>query len=521
MQIIGSIYLCLLLVSALVSLVIAWAAWVRRGYPGALPLLGVAVSLIILSISSGMEALALQLPAKVFWLNIQQIGYGFMPVCYFIMVVQYLGLTDQITPRRIACLMLVPLITIALSFTNDAHYLIRFGLHESYGGGLSFVGKTYGLWQWVQIVYSYILMTVSIGLLLHPRMQAHGYFRDQTRALLWSLLIPFTTSLLYVLHVSLSRHMDLTPAMASFSAVIIVLRVLRYRLFEIVPVARTCVVDSMSEGVLALDQHDRVVDLNPSCIRLLGLTPAAIGMPVAAALWSMPEVLSALRHDAPPESELQLSDHEGERWLELRLTPLQDRQGQIIGRLALFHDITAHKRAQLTISHLAYHDFLTDLPNRELFSNRLQQELARARRNHGRVALLVLDLDNFKEVNDTYGHFTGDLLLREVANRLRGLVREEDMVCRLGGDEFAVLLVDITGFHGAQSMADRLRAALAQTSDIDGHALNATTSIGIAIYPDDGVLPETLFRRADEAMYRNKRARKARRRREYATTTNE
>ncbi|MCO8312662.1 sensor domain-containing protein [Pseudomonas mandelii] len=168
---------------------------------------------------------------------------------------------------------------------------------------------------------------------------------------------------------------------------------------------------------------------------------------------------------------------------------------------------TAIERKQLhaRLQRMAQYDQLTQLPNRELLRERLKASLALARVDSGRMALLYVDLDRFKQVNDTHGHAVGDMLLQAVANRLKGCVRETDTVARIGGDEFVVLLHSIHAAEDAESVAGKIRQVLVQPLRLDGHNLNIQPSIGVARYPEHGTEENQLFRHADEAMYSAKR----------------
>lgn len=172
---------------------------------------------------------------------------------------------------------------------------------------------------------------------------------------------------------------------------------------------------------------------------------------------------------------------------------------------------TAIERKQLhaRLQYMAQYDQLTHLPNREFLHERLRMALARARRESGRMALLYVDLDKFKQVNDTFGHAVGDLLLQAVASRLKACVRESDTVARIGGDEFVVLLESIQQAEDANIVVDKIRHALNQPLWLDGHQLNISPSIGIGLYPEHGHEEKQLFKHADEAMYVVKRSRKS------------
>jgi diguanylate cyclase (GGDEF)-like protein len=158
------------------------------------------------------------------------------------------------------------------------------------------------------------------------------------------------------------------------------------------------------------------------------------------------------------------------------------------------------------LRHMAQHDQLTGLPNRVLFSDRFEQQLAQARRHGGRFALFFLDIDGFKPINDQYGHAVGDRLLQQVARRLQEALRASDTVGRIGGDEFVVLMPELAGQDAAAALADKIRQAVRRPFLVDGHELNISCSLGVAIYPDDGNDETSLTRSADEAMYRAKRS---------------
>jgi diguanylate cyclase (GGDEF)-like protein len=169
-------------------------------------------------------------------------------------------------------------------------------------------------------------------------------------------------------------------------------------------------------------------------------------------------------------------------------------------------EIRARKHTEEQLTHQALHDPLTDLPNRTLLLDRLQQAVALGRRNRAPVALLFLDLDGFKEVNDTYGHLRGDALLVEVGRRLRRSLRASDTVARLGGDEFALVLPDADA-DAASIVAEKILAEMAPPFEIDEATVSIGASIGIAVYPEHGMTADSLIRQADFAMYEAKRAR--------------
>jgi diguanylate cyclase (GGDEF)-like protein len=183
------------------------------------------------------------------------------------------------------------------------------------------------------------------------------------------------------------------------------------------------------------------------------------------------------------------------------ITPIHDNEGKITHFISILEDITAQKEIAARIEYLAQHDTLTGLPNRSLFYDRLRQALAQAKRNAQMSALMFIDLDRFKRVNDTLGHHVGDLLLQSVAQRIKDCVRESDTVARLAGDEFTVLLPQVEKHQDAAAVAEKIVAALTEPFQLDGHEVHSGGSIGIAIYPEDASDSEALIKCADTAMY--------------------
>jgi len=187
-------------------------------------------------------------------------------------------------------------------------------------------------------------------------------------------------------------------------------------------------------------------------------------------------------------------------------TPLVDNEQKVIGVASLVQDITERLNTERTIHYMAHHDALTGLPNRRLMQDRLNQAILQARRNQTHVALLFLDLDRFKLVNDTLGHETGDYVLRDVAKRLMKVVREGDTVSREGGDEFVIVLPDLEKPESAQVVANKILHELAKPIEVSGHELTVTASIGISHYPNDATDIQHLLKHADSAMYQAKDA---------------
>jgi diguanylate cyclase (GGDEF)-like protein/PAS domain S-box-containing protein len=275
--------------------------------------------------------------------------------------------------------------------------------------------------------------------------------------------------------------------------------------------------NSIGDAVISTDLANRVTNLNPVAERMTGWSrQEALGRPLLEVF----RIVDATSREAtrnPMEEAMQLDRIAGltpncvvvgrdglEIAIEDSASPIHDRRGQVIGAVIVFRDVTVERAAAVQIVHVAQHDVLTDLPNRLLLNDRVTQAIAVARRHGQHLAVLFLDLDRFKHVNDSLGHVVGDALLQSVARRLVTCVRASDTVCRQGGDEFLVLLSEIARADDAAATARKMIAALVAPHDIASHVLHISGTIGISVYPEDGGDAETLIKCADTAMYHAK-----------------
>ena len=272
------------------------------------------------------------------------------------------------------------------------------------------------------------------------------------------------------------------------------------------------VFENTTEGVMITDKSAAIIIINKAFSSITGYTLEELRGKTAA-------VLKSGRQDAQFYADMWKAIHEtgswqGEIWNRrksgeiypewLNISAVKDKQGEITNYVAVFSDITEMKESESRLKHLAHHDPLTGLPNRLLLNACVHQSISAAQRNGSTMAVMFLDLDKFKLINDTLGHPVGDQLLLEVSRRLLDTLRAEDLVSRLGGDEFVVVLEDLPDSRFAGNVAKKINAALAEKFHLDGHELFISCSIGISIFPGDGDNIDELFKNADTALYRAK-----------------
>ncbi|HET7433630.1 MAG TPA: EAL domain-containing protein [Thermoanaerobaculia bacterium] len=261
-------------------------------------------------------------------------------------------------------------------------------------------------------------------------------------------------------------------------------------------------------GVCVTDLQGVILDCNATFALMLGHRRAALLGRSMSEFYAKPHErteLVAMLNDASTLNSIEIEMRRADGtplWVLKNLVLIRDRTGAFVHATVV--DISDRKRAEEQIEFHAYHDVLTHLPNRKLFTDRLRQTLTRAKRSTKPVAVMFIDLDHFKTINDTLGHTAGDELLLEMSHRLRNCVREDDTVARLGGDEFTIILSELRQPEDALGVANKILLAVEQPLVINSMPIEVTASIGIAIYPTDGIDVETLLRNADSAMYRAK-----------------
>jgi diguanylate cyclase (GGDEF)-like protein/PAS domain S-box-containing protein len=273
------------------------------------------------------------------------------------------------------------------------------------------------------------------------------------------------------------------------------------------------IIETEPECVKLVDLQGRILEINPAGLGMLQSADPGeiIGRPMQSFI--APEyhprvraVMQRVLSGEPAILEMEIIGMKGRRRrVESHAAPLYGPDGHVRSILTVTRDVSERADAESQVHYLAHYDLLTSLPNRALFRDRLLQAMAQAKRSDTLLAVMFLDIDHFKDVNDTLGHAIGDQLLKEISQRIRSCVRETDTVARFGGDEFGLIQTNLNTVEGAADLADRLIALLAQPYHIEGHEIHSAASIGVTIFPFDDHNAEDLLKNADMAMYKAKR----------------
>jgi diguanylate cyclase (GGDEF)-like protein/PAS domain S-box-containing protein len=486
----------LLCAFAIADVIAAGWVWRRRSAVARISLTGLLLAAAIWCAAYSLELATVGRTSRQLWGDFEYVGTTLLPVAWLGFVLEYTGRREQLSRRLLAILAVEPLAVLAMLVIPASHDLIR-----SFPPGpvppvpVVQLGPAY----WVHFVYTTALTAVATALLVVRLLRVSSAYRRQSVTLVVAAAMPSLANLASSFGWPLANTYDPTPIAVSIGSLVLVWGAFRYRLLDLLPVARNLAFDRLGDPVLVIDAYGRVVDRNPAAARLLG-SGAGIGSTVQDLLQEQVALLDA----TPSGAEIRIEQGGQAREFEFIASPLEDQRGRQTGQLLHLRDITARKRAERRLRWLADYDQLTKLPNRQLLADRLDQAIVRSRRSQGRCALLLLDLDRFKLINDSLGHQMGDQVLAQVGDRLRAGRRDEDTAARLGGDEFAVLLPEIATPEDAWLVAGRVLTSLAEPIQIGTRELIVTASAGVAVWPDDGSDAQQLFSCADAAMYRAK-----------------
>lgn len=365
-------YLWLLAVSSAVIAILMVYAWRHRTVLGAAPFAATMLLVTICTVGNALEVAGADLPTKSFWANVQYLGYAGTPVGWLVLALQFTGRGHWLTRRRLAVLAIIPLITQVVVWTNDLHGLMRHHIYLDTSGPFPAVGKMYGHWYWVHFAYGYACLFLSVFFLAQMLPRVPWLHRRQIQALLIGLILPILANVSYIFRLNPIRWMDLTPVMFGVAGVIVAWGLFRWWLFDIVPVARSMVIESMGDGVLLLDGQDRIVDLNSAAQGIIG-RPAeeAVGRAAAEVLETWPG-LSELCCRTPP-AHAELATGTG-RFYDARLLPLADAHGRPVGRLLVLRDTTKRRQAQARL--LEQQRALAMLKERERLARELHDNLS-------------------------------------------------------------------------------------------------------------------------------------------------
>ena len=514
---------------ALASTLFLIFAWRRRHAPGAWSFLLLVVAVGVWSAFEALIVCAPELETKLLLTQFQYLGIATAPICWFFFAVGYCGQSERLRGWRTVLVWVVPLATLALSWTGRSHRLLYESVRLEQRGGWNALILDYGPGFIVFSIYSYGLIFASTVIFLWNFGDSPA-LRSRRLAVVAAPAFTMVWNALYLAKVVPALPVDLTPLGFVGALGIMAFALYRDQFFDIVPLARDAVLDGMPEPVLLIDGQGAIIEANRAARASLEANRAAraklvkddvtiVGQPLGRLDRELSRGLARL----PAEGgsiEIERLDLDGRRTYDVLVSPITSHGGRVSGRLVVLRDVTERKlverellaarerleRANAELALLASTDPLTHLANRRHFLDRLKAELRLAQRRGEPLSLLLFDLDGFKEVNDTFGHPAGDLMLSAIGQLLTGSQRAGDLPGRLGGEEFALLL-PATDAPGAALVAEKLRESVEalRVPDEEGREMRITMSGGVVTAPPGRLSSQEVLYRGDQAMYQAKR----------------
>ncbi len=515
-------YAVVITLAALLALGVAAIAWPRRRAPGGTAFALLMVATAVWELFRLLEAIAVGTADKIYWARLEYFGIATVPVLWYLFTRQFSKRIRVRPGLGPAWLWILPALTLLLVFSNGQHGWFwsaivpasdKPGAHLIYSHGPAF---------WVTALYNYLLILIGTVALFDAIMRDAGVDRRQAIGLLTGAVVTWVANMVYLSGLSPVAGLDPTPFTFTLTGAVYAYTLYRYRLFEPVPVSRHTLLENMAEGVLVLDNEQRVADINSAALGLLGLPTAPhIGRKASELLASVPQLLQYCSGEGEAHAEYLIVG----RHLELRAAPLRNDGRKRQGRLLVLRDISRHRQAenqlreantqlqahmaeiqalQARLQDQAIRDSLTGLFNRRYLEETLQREIAQAYRSQHPLGIVMVDVDHFKDINDTYGHLAGDTALQALGQLLAANTRSSDIACRYGGEEFVLALPGAT-LETARERAEHLRLAVeALRVDYAGARLSLTISAGVAAYPLHGERADEVLDRADQALYQAK-----------------
>ncbi|PQP82391.1 sensor domain-containing diguanylate cyclase [Paenibacillus sp. PCH8] len=500
-----NLYITLVATSAVLNVFLCLYTYSRRSeIPSSQIFILYTGALSIYTFGYAIELASNTLEQMKFWTTVEYIGMPFSASLGLILMVKYTGKT--LSKKVTAVLFVIPSITLCMVATNDFHHLFYKKVWLREDSPVPLMDIAIGQWYVIHGAFTFSCLLCACLILIGQWRHTKKMYRRQLLTLITSQIIPMVAAFLYLIGLT-PGGMDPVPVLMCITSAMYIWAILSSRLLTIVPIAKDSIFESMREGVIVLDSSNRLVDYNRSLRDMLPeLNQTMVGQPLND-IW-----LSLAGETFPVEygrEGLQTDLY----WqlcgetvcYQVRTSYVFNKNAQVVGTLIMLIDITEQRFMQEQLKQLAYFDGLTKIYNRTQFLLKGREMLSEADLSLQSASLILLDIDYFKRINDTYGHDVGDQALVHVVSVCNRYLRNDMMFARYGGEEFVIALPN-TSLQEAAQLAEQLRVALLnEPLDIQGVPVTLTSSFGVAQYNGESDSLESLLRDADHALYESKR----------------
>lgn len=454
--------------------------------------------------AQGMEMSAQTLQIKLVWANIQYIPILCITCSYFLMSLRFTGNKLLKNKWLYPALFVFPAAINIMLWINKISYLFRQNISLDTSGSFSTISKDFGPMFPFLAAFNYIIVFLTCIVLLKAIKDKISIYQSQLKLLLLSVAFPVIANMIYITRI-ITLRVDPTPIVFSLSSIAIFYNIFRFKLFNVIPIARSMILDNMKIGIIVLDLQGRFLDINPAARKMLDLkSKNIIGSLFVDKLNHLPECIHAFKSQQETVIETDSDCMKNNACHEISFTVLKRSDDEPIGWVIQVYDITSRKISEKIVQHAASHDPLTGLPNRAYFKTLCNSMIEKTKKTGSDLAVAYVDLDNYKNINDTYGHDVGDNVLDIIARRLVKALPEKSIICRIGGDEFVAMIPNANSPADLYKIGEDILDSIKKKIPKAGTNIYITASIGFCIYPDDGADIEDLLRMADKAMYKVK-----------------
>lgn len=436
-----------------------------------------------------------------FSLIIEYIGISFISAFLFLFALTYITDTDKLLLIFKILIYIIPAITLITAITDPYHDLLHKNPFIDNSGPFPIINFEKGIWYWIHIVYHNIMLLMSNIIFLIIYFKSYSRYRSQTAILFFSTLIPWITMIIYLSGI-IQWQLDINPFSFSVMGMILYFGVKKQNLINIIPIGRDIVFENMYDAALVLNINGTIVDYNRAAETLFDKNTVILGKNIKELLSDVLLFDYNSNNSAQQFNEITMNN----KIYNVQYLPLRSVKNNPMGFIFILRDITEYRKLSDQLHELAITDELTGLFNRRKFNEIALREFIRAKRNNSPLSIIMIDIDYFKKINDSYGHLIGDEVLKVLSKNIKTELRSLDVVARYGGEEFIICLPE-TDLIAAERVADRIRIFVSKIkfSSVEGIEFSITISLGVSALKEIHKTLDDLIIDADRALYEAKR----------------